>query len=216
MRGPSTANAAEHAYPDNDGEFACRIARAGDGSIEVRVRDRGRWRPPARDTGYRGHGLPVLRELTEDLVIDPGPDGTEVRFRLAPPQQKPKPNRPSHRRPRTRTAAPASLESGRGADGQLLLAVHGDLDLAGRDIVGPTILAAAAEPPLVVDLTGAGYVSSAGVALLAEARAIAGPRLSVIVTTGSAPARLLQLAGLTDALAVAIVAPDVALPTTSH
>ena len=76
------------------------------------------------------------------------------------------------------------------------LVVTGDLDLAGRDAIGPALLAAAAGPaPCVVDLTAVRYLSSAGVALLAEAAALAGPRLSIVVASGSAPARVCALTG---------------------
>jgi anti-anti-sigma regulatory factor len=55
----------------------------------------------------------------------------------------------------------------------------------------------------VVDLTAVRYLSSAGVALLAETAAT-GVALSVVVAAGSAPARVLELAGLADALAVTV------------
>jgi anti-anti-sigma factor len=58
---------------------------------------------------------------------------------------------------------------------------------------------------VVLDLRGVGYLASAGIGLLLEAAARvrhpAGP-LSVRVTPGSLPARVLALTGLTDALAV--------------
>jgi hypothetical protein len=44
------------------------------------------------------------------------------------------------------------------------------------------------------------YLSSAGVALLAEAAALAGPRLSIVVAPGSAPARVCALTGLGTAV----------------
>ncbi|MDN5919202.1 MAG: ATP-binding protein [Pseudonocardia sp.] len=54
--------------------------------IRVRVRDRGRWREPAADPGYRGMGIPMMRELMEQVAILPGDLGTEVTLvsRLAP------------------------------------------------------------------------------------------------------------------------------------
>jgi hypothetical protein len=45
------------------------------------------------------------------------------------------------------------------------------------------------------------YLSSAGVALLAEAAALAGPRLSIVVAPGSAPARVCALTGLAGVVA---------------
>ena len=80
--------------------------------------------------------------------------------------------------------------------------MRGDLDLAGRDTVAPVLLgAAAAGRPLTVDLTEVGYLSSAGVALLAEAAGLA-PTLSIVVAAGSAPARVCALTGLATAVPV--------------
>ena len=86
--------------------------------------------------------------------------------------------------------------------------MRGDLDLAGRDTVAPVLLgAAAAGRPLTVDLTEVGYLSSAGVALLAEAAGLA-PTLSIVVAAGSAPARVCALTGLATAVPVQEVAGD--------
>jgi anti-anti-sigma factor len=79
-------------------------------------------------------------------------------------------------------------------DGVLVL--RGDIDLAGRDVIGRTLLRAAAGPgQVVLGLTGVRYLSSAGVALLAEAAALAGEVPTLVVTAGS-PARVLELTGL--------------------
>jgi anti-anti-sigma factor len=209
--GEAAANAAEHAYPDGGGEFDYSLARTDDGAVDVRVRDHGRWRAVPADNGHRGHGLRVIGELVEGFVIDRGPDGTEVRFRL--PAAAPAPDgRPggtaAHSRSGTRAPVGASVEHRQGPAGQRVLAVHGDLDLAGRDIVGAALLTSAGiDGPLVVDLTDVGYLSSAGVALLAEASTIAGEALSIVVAPGSAPARVLELTGLATALPVVTAVP---------
>jgi anti-sigma regulatory factor (Ser/Thr protein kinase) len=44
------------------------------------VRDTGRWREQ-RNGGDRGRGLEIVRKLMDDLAVEPGPDGTEVRMR---------------------------------------------------------------------------------------------------------------------------------------
>jgi anti-anti-sigma factor len=204
--GEAAANAAEHAYPDGGGEFDYALTRADDGAIEVQVRDRGRWRPAPVDNGHRGHGLRVIGELVEGLVLDRRSDGTDVRFRLPVPGPIATSTRErvaAGRRSGPRAPASASIEQRQEPSGKRVLAICGDVDLAGRDVVGPALLTAAADSsPLVVDLTAVGYLSSAGVALLAEASAIAGPALSVLVAAGSAPARVLLLTGLAAALPV--------------
>jgi anti-anti-sigma factor len=206
--GEAAANAAEHAYPEGGGDFDYSLARADDGAVEVHVRDQGRWRPVPVDNGHRGHGLRVIGELVEEFVIDRGNGGTHVSFRLPapPPGAAAAPVRRTARST-TRAPEPASIEQRHGPAGERVLGVLGDLDLAGRDTVGATLLAAAGlAGPLVVDVTGVGYLSSAGVALIAEASAIAGGALSIVVAPGSAPARVLELTGLAAALPVVTAA----------
>ncbi|MCO1653672.1 SpoIIE family protein phosphatase [Pseudonocardia humida] len=197
--GEAAANAAEHAYPEGGGEFEFAVARTDDGSVEARVRDHGRWRPVPEDNGYRGHGLRVIRELGQDVRVDRGEDGTEVRFRI--PAAPVRPGAPAPRRPgRGRAGEPATVQEWPGG----LIVLRGDVDFAGRETVAPALLRAAKGPgPLVVDLTAVRYLSSAGVALLAQTAAT-GVALSVVVAAGSAPARVLELTGLTGALAVTV------------
>ena len=192
--GEAGANAAEHAYPAADeGAFDYTVARRADGDIDVDVRDFGRWRPVPADNGHRGHGLRVIGAIAADLQIDRGPDGTQVRFRVPVPV----PDQPPPASTRAQTAdRPVGEPASVWTVGDRLV-VTGDVDLAGCDAIGPALLAAAAGPaPCVVDLTGVRYLSSAGVELLAEAAALAGPRLSIVVASGSAPARVCALTGL--------------------
>ncbi|HEX8520043.1 MAG TPA: SpoIIE family protein phosphatase [Pseudonocardia sp.] len=86
--GEAAANAVEHAYGagggDGDGAFdyALTYLPGAGGGIGVEVRDEGRWRPVPADPGHRGRGLRVIRAIGEDVRIEPGPDGTTVRFRV--------------------------------------------------------------------------------------------------------------------------------------
>ena len=198
--GEAAANAAEHAYAGREGgEFAYSVARRADGDLDVSVRDHGRWRPVPQDNGHRGHGLRVIGQIAEDLRIDRGDDGTHVRFRVpvAPASMSPPPLVPA--RPVRMGARQAGEPAAVRVAGDRLV-VRGDLDLAGRDTVAPVLLGAAATGrPLTVDLTEVGYLSSAGVALLAEAAGLATP-LSIVVAAGSAPARVCALTGLATAV----------------
>jgi anti-anti-sigma factor len=199
--GEAAANAAEHAYPEGGGDFEYELARADDGAVEVVVRDHGRWRPVPEDNGYRGHGLRVIRELGRDVRIERGEDGTEVRFRVPPrPADPARGPAVARRAAHGRAGEPATVQEWPGG----LLVLRGDVDLTGREAVGPALLRAARGPgPITVDLTAVGYLSSAGVALLAETAAT-GAALSVVVAAGSAPARVLELAGLGAALPVTV------------
>jgi anti-sigma regulatory factor (Ser/Thr protein kinase) len=80
--GEAAANAAEHAYRGSDGSYDCEVTLTADGRLEVRVRDHGSWRPVPADNGHRGHGLRLIGELAEELSVERGPDGTDVRFTL--------------------------------------------------------------------------------------------------------------------------------------
>ena len=46
--------------------------------LRIRVRDHGRWPEPAQYTGYRGFGLALMHELTQQVVIDRREVGSEV------------------------------------------------------------------------------------------------------------------------------------------
>jgi PAS domain S-box-containing protein len=81
----AVANAVEHAYGAGPaGLVEYSLTRSGDGSIEVCVRDHGRWRPPPTDSGSRGRGLALIRQLATDVDVEhPGADGgTAIRFRM--------------------------------------------------------------------------------------------------------------------------------------
>jgi serine/threonine-protein kinase RsbW len=72
------ANAAEHAYPSQDGLVDLVAARTTDGRVLVSVTDHGQWRPPPADPGFRGRGLQMIMALSHRAQITPGPHGTTV------------------------------------------------------------------------------------------------------------------------------------------
>ena len=196
--GEAAANAAEHAYGAAGGEFTYSVARRADGDVEVCVRDHGRWRPVPDDNGHRGHGLRVIGMIADDLRIDRGDDGTQVRFVVGVPAA-------SDEAPRGRPARTGAREPGRPAAVRVAddrVTVSGDLDLAARETAGRALLDAVTAGARTVDLTGVRYLSSAGVALLAEASRIAGAGLSIVVAEGSAPARVCALTGFASAMTV--------------
>src|SRR3712207_7713733 len=50
-------------------------------SVEVVVRDHGRWRPPPADSGSRGRGLALIRKLADGVEVEhPSDGGTAVRL----------------------------------------------------------------------------------------------------------------------------------------
>jgi anti-sigma regulatory factor (Ser/Thr protein kinase) len=74
------ANAAEHAYGENDVRVVDLFAAQHDGCVQVVVKDFGMWRPAAADPGFRGRGLLMIRKLAHESDIDRGPGGTTVRM----------------------------------------------------------------------------------------------------------------------------------------
>jgi len=75
-------NAIEHAYPlENPGYVMIggSLARVGNGRhVTVIVQDRGRWRPPPAESGFRGYGITVMRGCMHTVNIEPSPDGTSL------------------------------------------------------------------------------------------------------------------------------------------
>jgi signal transduction histidine kinase/CheY-like chemotaxis protein/anti-sigma regulatory factor (Ser/Thr protein kinase) len=188
--GEAAANSIEHAGAHRFlTEVDLDVRRPG---ATVLVRDDGRWRPEPADPGHRGHGLRMMEQLADELDVRRGPGGTELRLRLPVPSAPAGPAAPAA--PRDPTAS-ATVRDRPGC-----AAVEGDLDHAGAaDVRGPLLRRVAGDPGLTIDLIGVGYLGSAGVALLAEALATA-PGVAVRATPGSAPARVLALAGLAGAL----------------
>jgi anti-sigma regulatory factor (Ser/Thr protein kinase) len=74
--GEACANAVAHAHSAvSDARFEVRAERDGP-QIQIVVSDRGSWRPPT-DQG-RGRGLPLMRELMDEVRIEPSDEGTTV------------------------------------------------------------------------------------------------------------------------------------------
>jgi PAS domain S-box-containing protein len=75
--GEAAANAIEHAYGPGDAQFVVEM-RNVDGSIDIVVRDTGRWRAQRRHG--RGRGLPLMRAFMDSVDVNAAPEGTEVRM----------------------------------------------------------------------------------------------------------------------------------------
>ncbi|MEQ3554627.1 SpoIIE family protein phosphatase [Pseudonocardia nematodicida] len=225
--GEAATNAIEHAYPAGAvpaGRVQIELALTADGSVAVRVADRGRWRPPPPDPGYRGRGIALIRELSEDVHIEPSDDGTTVRFRLpstpvevgtpgaGPPVEfvagEPEPDRDptaDHDDDRDAAAtdgarpAPTRLRASPDPHG-VRLTVVGDLDLGGVAAVrGPLLEHLGRGLPVTLNLAADSFVSSAGIALLSEAARLmrAGDvPLTLVAPAGSQARRSLVLSGL--------------------
>jgi anti-sigma regulatory factor (Ser/Thr protein kinase) len=76
--GEACANAIEHAYGARASRFEVEGTVEG-GFVHLRVRDYGSWRAPRG--AHRGRGLQLIEALMEDVHIERGEHGTEVRMR---------------------------------------------------------------------------------------------------------------------------------------
>ncbi|MFP5022673.1 SpoIIE family protein phosphatase [Pseudonocardia phyllosphaerae] len=221
--GEAVTNAIEHAYLPEDTDSAAgvdlELALTPDGAVSVVVTDGGRWRPPPPDPGYRGRGLALIRELAEDVHVEPGDSGTTVRFRLpatpveigtpgaAPPVEFVAGEAGSDRDPTVAVAAGIEPQAERStrlrisADADsVLLSVLGDLDLGGVAAIRRQLMEHVdRRVPITLNLGADTFVSSAGIALLSEiARRMraAGLALTLVAPAGSQSRRALVLSGL--------------------
>jgi anti-anti-sigma factor len=186
--GEAAANAVEHAYAahGSGGEFVIELSCDTGRQVAARVRDFGRWRPAPADKGFRGRGVDLIRLLGTDVVVDPGPDGTTVEFRLSVQGKTTAVPGPSAPAGPMEPARPASLRAWTD-DGRRRIELTGDLDLAGVGAVREPLLAAlaTARGSVTLDLTALDYLASAGIGLLAEALGSApGPVEVLSPTTG--------------------------------
>jgi ABC-type transporter Mla MlaB component len=206
--GEAVTNAVEHAYLGREpAGVDVELDRLRGGAVGVRVRDSGHWRPPPDDPGFRGRGLSLIRDIAEELVVEPGPEGTAVRFRVpAVPVDALPVARPSGagRSPGPPPGPPvgATLRRRTEPDG-VRLHVEGDLDLAGVADVRADVLAELGRSGTITLVLGRDcWISSAGVALLAELARGADRPVRVRTTEGSPARRMLELAGLDRVLQV--------------
>lgn len=193
--GEAVTNAIEHAYLHSPvSAVGVELVADPDGTVFARVIDSGRWRPPPADPGFRGRGLTMIRELADDVVIESGEQGTVVAFGIPPVTAEDSSTSPASRpAPEPGTGAPVSLT----VDGSFGLRVAGDLDLAGAAAVrGPLLDRLDQGGALRLVLAPDCWVSSAGIALLAELAEHGERRLTVVAAAHSPARRMIALAGL--------------------
>ncbi len=75
--GEGCANAVRHAYGDEPGEATLDVRLHGDGTLVARIRDAGEWRVQAH-ADSSGHGLELMRELSDEVHVHTTPLGTTV------------------------------------------------------------------------------------------------------------------------------------------
>jgi anti-sigma regulatory factor (Ser/Thr protein kinase) len=68
-------NVVRHAYVDRatPGTMDLTARRTPTGTIVIEVTDTGQWLPPRSDAGIGGMGVPIMRQLADNLVIEHDP-----------------------------------------------------------------------------------------------------------------------------------------------
>lgn len=207
--GEAVANAVQHAYPDAVGPDTVEQGTVGQvevhgrldeaGTAQLEVSDTGRWRPPtAEEAGVGrvegGRGVQMMRELCDDVVVEPGPAGTTVRLRrrLRRPVGVTRPGAAPRRRPTRSEELDVQVD-----EASATAVVTGPVDLAtvGRLRARLLHLARGGLREVRVDLSGVTVLSSVGVALLHELAASV-PGLSLVVVPGDISDDVLRMVGL--------------------
>lgn len=203
------ANAVEHAHPAGEfGLVRLEAAVGGDGYLETRVSDRGRWRVPGIIDPDRGQGLSVAAQFAAELRVShppqdagepPGARGTVVAMRHRLRRQPML--APLAVGPAARMAYPPFAVELTAPGSAPCVRVAGPVDLttAGRLENGLLTASLAGVLPLSVDLSAVTILTSAGVRVLyqvASQLAAHGRELTLISEPGSPAAALLDLARL--------------------
>jgi anti-anti-sigma factor len=182
----AVTNVIEHAYSSSGGQVEIE-AHIEQGLARIIVRDSGRWRPSRVDEG--GRGLLLMRELMENVEVESGPDGTEVRLSRrvgrgpvgAEPLSVPPP-----------TLAPESLFP------VAVTALIDDIDLGNAEKLYHEMLDGMTDDDvgLVVDLSEVRHIDSTGIRMLHKLSGWLAQRrleLRVVVPDTSSVRRVLDL-----------------------
>ena len=216
----AVTNVIEHAYPPGRvGPVRLVAAVLPNGFLEVNVADRGRWQEPGTADDGRGHGLPVIGQLADEMEVrHPPQDAAEpsgargttvtVRHRLRHPAVlAEEASAPAVSRP---AEPPFAVRIVTGEPGPRVQ-ITGPVDITTADQLTRSLLTACRGGvlPLTADLNGVTLLASAGVRALFEVtgQLAAHQNDLALVAVPSSPARtVLDLVGLPYISAAAEVA----------
>lgn len=188
-------NAVDHAYPaGSPGRVEVSAEVAADGSLLLRVADRGTWSEVTPDP-EGGRGLSMVRAMTDRVVVDRSGAGTvvEVGHRLSRPARLltgRQVARPVEGPPVPTVPFAATLDDDTGT-----LHVQGPVDAtSARQLRSVLRLGTrGGSRPLVVDLSRVTVLASAGVSVLYE---LHGPSVQLLACAGSPAQHVLELVAL--------------------
>jgi anti-anti-sigma factor len=195
----AVTNSIEHAFNGMPGTVHVSAALRHDGVVEVVVDDNGRWKPPAEDPGFRGRGLVMMREFSDELLLRATEHGTTVEIAKAL-------HRPAFLDDgiASRTDRVGSAEFGidvRFGSGEVIVSVSGVVDSSNVDRLQAGLLDAGRRGllPLTVVLDEVSLLASAGLRTLYEhaGTLLAAGRSIRLVAADNSPARgVLAVSGL--------------------
>jgi serine phosphatase RsbU (regulator of sigma subunit)/anti-sigma regulatory factor (Ser/Thr protein kinase)/anti-anti-sigma regulatory factor len=192
----AVSNSIEHGYRGSGGTVRVEATLGEDGRLRCTVRERGHWREPAPDPGYRGRGLAIISAHTDRYGIDRQDDGTvatlerELHHRAVLTS--------GNGRPVVAAAEEPAFET-RTIEGRpVRVGVRGAVDISTAERLAATLRSAsrAGALPLELDLTDVTHLASAGVQALHQFLDTCGDGLAVIAPPGSAARSVIGLVGL--------------------
>lgn len=72
-------NCCDHAFAGSaDSGMMTLTAHTSDATLVITVADDGSWQEAPTESGNRGRGLAMMRELVDDVAIESGPQGTHL------------------------------------------------------------------------------------------------------------------------------------------
>jgi len=200
----AVTNSIEHAFTGPPGQVRVDAALDHDGTVDVIISDDGRWKPPRVNPGFRGRGLMMMREFSDEFQLDISTGGTTISLAKALRS----PISVDGDEPWSAVRAPAGLQVHvlDGPEG-VIITLTGALDSSSVDRLHAGLLDADRRGalPLTIVLDELTLLASAGLRTLYEhaSRLLAARRPLRLIASPGTPARdVLAISGLDRLVAV--------------
>jgi anti-anti-sigma factor len=192
----AVTNSIEHAYTGPPGMVCVDAVLDRSGTVRVVVSDDGRWKTPPADPGFRGRGLIMMREFSDQFRLDTSARGTTVTLEK------------TLRRTISLDAAPVPTKplDGLQIDIQVrqdavIISLAGALDSSGVDFLQACLVDAERIEalPLIVNLDNLSLLASAGLCTLyehADRLRSANRAFGVVAAAASMAREVLRISGL--------------------
>jgi anti-anti-sigma factor len=184
----AASNTIQHAYGPSNGQLEIEASCTGQ-RVHLVIRDRGAWRPTRHD-GF-GRGLQVMQALVDEVDVVVTPAGTEVHLRHQIGRSGPR---------SAKAPDPPDPRANRSEDEVAIVCLAGDIDMATSQLHYHDLVGAVRQDQLglVIDLSDAGHVDSAGFRMLYRVAECLAPRrllLEIVVPAQSSIRYALAVVG---------------------